>query len=219
MKCPSCGADNSPHAAVCAHCEARLPRQVSNEKSTLFEHVKSSREYQQRSSPDRHTRLPKHHAAHKIFLFVFFAFFIGMSLFIFVFALGMAGIFGLVGGRAGGPLGSALSLIPLLMAIVPLAFIVFGIVACRHMYQRMKSMETGPVEALAVIVVDKRTHVSGGGETSARTSYFATCEMEDGQRKEFELWDGKLYSLMSAGDGGILFVRSGHGLDFDRVVH
>ena len=51
-----------------------------------------------------------------------------------------------------------------------------------------------------------------------RTSYFATVETEKGSRKEYELWDGTLYALMTSGDAGILYVRADHGLAFDRVA-
>ena len=50
------------------------------------------------------------------------------------------------------------------------------ITVCR----KMRAIEEAPVEALPVVVVDKRTHLSGGGESMVRTSYFATVETERG---------------------------------------
>jgi len=44
-----------------------------------------------------------------------------------------------------------------------------------------------------------------------------TCETEDGSRDEYQVWDGKMYGKVSAGDAGSLFLRSNYGLDFDRV--
>jgi len=83
----------------------------------------------------------------------------------------------------------------------------------------MASMENSPVEAWPAVIIDKRTHVSGGsGNSSSHTSYFITCEAEDGERKEYQVWDGNLYGRITADDAGILFVRSGYGLDFDRVA-
>lgn len=41
---------------------------------------------------------------------------------------------------------------------------------------------------------------------------------EFGDRQEYRFWDGSLYGRIAADDGGILFVRAGYGLDFDRVA-
>jgi hypothetical protein len=145
--------------------------------------------------------------------------FSGVSLFIAVMALGMAGVFGAVGFGAGGLGGAAFSIIPAFMSIVPLGFVVLGIFMFINAKKKITSLETEPVQAVPVLIVDKRTHVFGGhGDSSAQTQYHATCETEDGRREEYQVWDGKLYGRMSAGDAGILFLRAGYGLDFDRVA-
>jgi hypothetical protein len=98
-------------------------------------------------------------------------------------------------------------------------FVVLGIFLWRKTRKKMDSIESDPVQAIPVIVVDKRTQVSGGsGDSSASTYYFVTCESEDGDRQEYQLWDGSLYGRIAADDGGILFVLAGYGLDFDRVA-
>jgi len=136
-----------------------------------------------------------------------------------VVMLGMAGVFGIAGFRAGGGLGSAVSLAPLLMAVFPLGFVVLGVFLMRHFKTKVHALENDPVESLAVVVVDKRTEVSGGGSnSSASTSYFITCEAEDGERREYQVWDGKLYGRLTAEDAGVLYIRAGYGLDFDRVA-
>jgi hypothetical protein len=70
-----------------------------------------------------------------------------------------------------------------------------------------------------VIVTGKRNHVSGGGQnSSARTTYFVTCEREDGTRQEYQVWDGNMFGRMSDDDAGVLFTKQEYGLDFDRVA-
>ncbi|MBW3599500.1 MAG: DUF2500 domain-containing protein [Planctomycetes bacterium] len=116
-------------------------------------------------------------------------------------------------------MGGAFGIIPLVMSLVPLAMAVGGVFLFLHLRKKMETIETAPVEAVPVIVVDKRTAVSGGsGDSSARTSYFVTCETEDGERREYPVWDGNLYGRMADDDAGILYLRADHALDFDRVA-
>ncbi len=219
MKCKSCGADNSVDVVTCAYCGSHLPMSENTEKTAVFARIKSSAEYTDGNSRERHARLPKYGNIQKVFLGVFFVMFIGGGAFMFIVLLGMAGIFGLAGSQARGGFGAAFSLVPLLMAIVPLGFVVLGIFLSLGIRKKMKSIENDPVQTIPVIIVDKRTHVSGGsGKSSASTNYFVTCETEDGSRKEYQVWGGKTYGRISADDAGILFVRAGYGLDFDRVV-
>ena len=216
VECPRCGRVNTAHGPSCEHCGALLSSAA--DRSVVFERLRSSPEYRDRNSVERHSRLPKYSGFQKFALSGFFLLFIGISLFICVMAVGMAGAFGLIGFRVGEGLGAGFALIPLCMAVVPLAFIVIGVIALITVWKKIRAVEEAPVEALPVVVVDKRTHVSGGGETMVRTSYFATVETEKGSRKEYELWDGTLYALMTSGDAGILYVRAEHGLAFDRVA-
>ncbi|MBC8357181.1 MAG: DUF2500 domain-containing protein [Planctomycetes bacterium] len=131
----------------------------------------------------------------------------------------MAGVIGVFGGRAGGGPGTAISIVPLIFAFFPMGFIALGVIMFRAARKKMNKFENDPVHAVPVIVVDKRTHVWGGrGNSSANTHYFVTCEIEDGSREEYQVWDGAMFGKMSSGDAGILFSRSNYGLDFDRVV-
>ena len=218
MKCPNCGADNAPEHGTCNYCGTHISISPRAGRSAVFARVKSSTEYANRNSPQRHARLPSYNSFHKAIPVIFFAVFIGGSGMMVVIALGMAGVFGLFGFRAGGGFGVAFSLAPLFMAIVPAGFVALGIFMFRSMRKKMAAIEDAPVEPIPVIVVDKRTQVSGGsGDRSASTHYFVTCEAEDGERKEFQVWDGQMYGRMSGDDAGILFVRAGYGLDFDRL--
>jgi hypothetical protein len=180
--------------------------------------VKDSKEFLARNSPERHARLPRYQAWHKVVVFTFFGVFIGVTLFIFLMALGMGGFFAFFGSRVGGRPGGAMGVIPLFMAVVPLGMAGVGVFLFLTVRKKMQTFETAPVAALPVIVVDKRTHVSGGsGDSSARTDYFVTCETEEGQRKEYQVWDGNLYGRMAPQDAGIVYLRADYALDFDRV--
>jgi hypothetical protein len=221
MRCPHCGADNAPGAAVCQYCGAHVPQPEQPgklDRAEVFQRIKKSPEYAQSNSPERHARLPRHHPLQKMLLFGFFAIFIAGALFISVMMLGMGGAFGFFGARAGGPGGGAFALIPMLMAIVPLGMAALGVFMFLTIRKKMQTIATAPVRAVPVIVADKRTHVSGGGNnSSARTDYFVTCELEDGSRKEYQVWDGNLYGRMAPQDAGFLYLRADFALDFDRV--
>jgi hypothetical protein len=188
------------------------------DREAAFARIKASREFVERDTPQRHERLPKHGAVHKWLLSIIFAMFIGGTLMVFAMIVVMSGIFGAVGFEVGGRRGSLLSIVPLCMALVPLAMAGIGAYALVMLRKKIKKIETAPVESIPVIVVDKRTLVTGGGESSARTEYFVTCELEAGQRREFQLWNGPLYAKMTGGDQGVLFTRADYGLDFDRVA-
>ncbi|MCO6455406.1 MAG: DUF2500 domain-containing protein [Pirellulaceae bacterium] len=217
MKCPSCGGESELAAAVCGYCGSALPRPAAEDKLATFRRLKASPEFARSGLAERHEQLPKYEPAHKLLLGGFFVVFIGGSLVAFVVTLAMALGFGFAGSRFGRG-GALFSLVPLLMALAPLGFVLLGVFGYRALRQKMHRIESAPVEALPVIVVDKRTHVSGGGDTSTTSSYFATCETEDGDRRECQLWDASLYSKLVLGDAGILFLRAGYGLDFDRVT-
>lgn len=218
MKCPSCGADISADAASCMYCNSSVPTSEARDRRTTFARLKASEAFAGSGSPERIARLPKLGAMQRAFLYVFFTMFIGGAVFMCIVALGIAGVAGAMGGAAGGGRGAAISIVPLLFAIFPLGFIVIGVMMFRVAKGKMDKFESDPVRSIAVVVVDKRTEVSGGsGKSAAATHHFVTCETEDGSREEYRVWDGAMYGKLSAGDAGILFARSNYGLDFDRV--
>ena len=218
MKCSGCGAENVAAAVVCEFCQSALAITADNAQEAALERVKASAVYAARNSAERQARLPDYTAGQKVLVSVFFAMFIGVALFIFVVALVMAGFFGVVGrSEAGGP-GAALSLVSLCISVVPLLFVALGVWALVHTTRKMRTQERAPVEAVAAVVVDKRTHVSGGGHnSSASTAYYVTCQTEDGQRREYRVWGGEVFGKLAAGDAGVLFIHAGCALDFDRV--
>jgi len=214
----SCGADHAPTDVTCTHCGSHLPMSDNVAKAAIFARIKASDDYARRDSAERLAKLPKIDEIQKVMLTVILAIFIGSSGVMVLVLLGMAGVVGLFGFNARGGFGAAFSLAPLMMAIFPLGFVVLGVFLFRQMKNKMNSLEQGPVRSLPAVVVDKRTHVTGGGDNhSARTEYFVTYELEDGTRKEYQVWDGQMYGRLTADDAGIVYVRSGHAVDFDQV--
>ncbi len=217
MRCPSCGADNPTDSVKCAFCQSQLPAASASDKKSIFSRVKRSDIYSRRNAPERHARLPKLGTIQKAFLSAFFLVFIAVSVVMCLMTLGMAGVFGFLGSRSNG-FGAAMGLLPLLFAVVPIAFVAIGFFMLRKTRTKISTLENDPVQADAVVVVDKRTEVTGGTGNSTSTHYFVTCEAEDGRRQEYQIWDGSLYGRVSVGDAGVLFVRAGYGLDFDRLT-
>lgn len=76
--------------------------------------------------------------------------------------------------------------------------------------------QTGPLERRVVGVLDERTEVRGGGDSMTNTSYFITFLDEEGQREELPVV-GKTAGEVTNGDVGVVFVRGGFALDFQRV--
>ena len=65
-------------------------------------------------------------------------------------------------------------------------------------------------------VVSKRTRVSGGsGDLMASTSYYATFQVESGDRMEFAV-SGPEYGLLAEGDQGSLTFQGTRYLSFER---
>ncbi len=82
---------------------------------------------------------------------------------------------------------------------------------------KLGRFSSAPLEHVPALVVDKRTHVAGGGgDSSAQTAYFATLERADGTRSECEV-HGARYGEIAAGDYGLAYLRAGVLLDFKRV--
>lgn len=76
-----------------------------------------------------------------------------------------------------------------------------------------------PVLSVQARVVSKRTHVShhhenGGGHTSS-TSYYATFQVESGDRLELRL-SGREYGLLAEGDRGKLTFQGTRYRGFER---
>jgi hypothetical protein len=204
---------------TCQFCGSTAPPLSAPSRSDVFARVKSSPEYQRRTSPERQAALPKYPAIAKVLPAVVIVMFIGGSAFMAVMMLVVGGVFGVAGARLGGPMGGGLSLAPLLMALCPMAFVALGVFIFLHLRKKMREFQQAPILADAALIVGKRTQVSGGsGDSSATTRYFVTVEREDGSRTEFLAMTPDLYSRVAEEDAGVLFTRSTLALDFDRVA-
>lgn len=213
MKCPSCGASLPEDSLTCEYCGSRTNASPSQQHDRdIFRRIQLSPLYVDRLSAQRIEKLPKPGIGQMIFLGVFFTMFCGISLFIAVMAIGIGGVASM--SEQAFPF----SLIPFCMGIVPIGMFAFGVFMAIRMFQNFSSLRDGEVGAVPVIVTGKRMQVSGGGKNrSASTSYFVTCEFEDGQRQEFPIFDGSLYGRVSEEDAGVLFTRDKYAVDFDRV--
>lgn len=129
----------------------------------------------------------------------------GQGIFGMIFT-GLAGVVFLVFLGAGGPL-----------AILPLFGVVMGLVMTVTGFRRSARYQAAPLERFAAGVVDERIRVKGGGKNSAaRTHYFATLQVRDGERREFRV-DEDIAAHIAPGDMGVAFVKASYLLDFSRV--
>ncbi|HYF65760.1 MAG TPA: DUF2500 domain-containing protein [Herpetosiphonaceae bacterium] len=60
-----------------------------------------------------------------------------------------------------------------------------------------------PIQTLPAVVVTKRTRVSGSRNSGSHTSYYATFELQSGERREF-LVPGDAYGQLAERDQGQL---------------
>ncbi len=154
----------------------------------------------------------------QVFPVVFFVLFIGVAGFIAISALGVSGAVGAVGFGMH-PAGGIFGLFGFLFALVPIGFVVLGVVLMKKHLDKIGGFHQADVEGEAAIIVGKRTAVSGGGgDSSVSTSYFLTAEFPDGWRREFATLVPELYAKVAEGDAGVLFTRDSFALDFDRVL-
>ena len=118
---------------------------------------------------------------------------------------------------------TAFSIIPVIgtiMFVIVFSFLIFIFISgIRGWHQNNKS----PVLSVSAKVVAKRTEVSrsskmgadGMSTNSSSTWYYATFEVESGDRIEFSM-QGKVYGLMAEGDRGKLTFQGTRFLEFER---
>lgn len=101
-------------------------------------------------------------------------------------------------------------------------FIVFAIVIMVFVTSLVKGVgqyfrNNGiPEEHISARLISKRTHTWGGhGNMSAHTSYYATFEIENGDRIEFPV-SSKFSGMHVEGDAGILIHRGTRFIEFER---
>lgn len=75
---------------------------------------------------------------------------------------------------------------------------------------------SSPQLAVPAQVITKRTNTRGGsGDSSARTYYYVTFQVESGDRIELSM-NGKAYGMLAEGDVGVLNFQGTRYLGFDR---
>jgi hypothetical protein len=118
--------------------------------------------------------------------------------------------------------------VDILFVIVPVFIgIVFVIVIGTFIFMAVKGLaewshnNSQPVLSVPARVVAKRTATSGSASSniggSVSTSYYATFELESGERLEFSLY-GKGYGLLVEGDEGTLTYQGTRYHGFQRVT-
>ena len=114
---------------------------------------------------------------------------------------------------------SIIPIIVIIMFVLIFGFFIFIFISgIRGWHQNNKS----PILSVLAKVVAKRTEVSGGSNmgtdgvsTSSSTWYYATFEVESGNRMEFSVL-GKVYGLIAEGDKGKLTFQGTRFLGFER---
>ena len=219
MKCTSCGADISVGGARCDYCGSAVETAAEPSRREIFEKIKTSPHYEHRNAPQRLASLPQFPAGAKALAMAVPIVFIAISGIMAIGMLVMAGVVGMGIGLAGGGSLAGVSVIPLLMALVPVGFVAIGVFMLVSFRKKFRQFDRAPVLARPAIVVGKRTAVSGGsGNSSASTRYFLTAEFEDGNRGEFQTMTPELYGRAAEEDAGVLYTRATMALDLDRVI-
>ena len=91
----------------------------------------------------------------------------------------------------------------LVFAAVPVIIIGAIVLHVGKRVAKWASDTAQPERSDEVRVVSKRTSVSGGGNSSTWTTYYATFELSGGERKELEIPDEQ-FGLLAEGDPGSL---------------
>lgn len=99
-------------------------------------------------------------------------------------------------------------------------FLVFGLILMAVIKSILQWNKNNHMPRLAVeaIVVGKRTHHSSSGGSDhhhSSTTYYATFQVESGDRMEFHL-KGTDYGMLMEGDRGKLFFQGTRYLGFER---
>jgi hypothetical protein len=96
--------------------------------------------------------------------------------------------------------------------VVPVIFIVSASLLLR----KGMAFAAAPITNELRVVVDERVNVSGGGDTSKSTTYYATLQDRSGGRTEYETYDW-LAGRIAAGDIGVAYLKGRRLVDFARL--
>jgi hypothetical protein len=108
---------------------------------------------------------------------------------------------------------------PIFIGLV--ALIIFGaiIFALVKSISTWNSNNNSPKLTVPAEVVTKRTETSGGsGDSSASTWYYATFQVESGDRMELAV-HGSQYGMLADGDLGMLTFQGTRFVEFKRITN
>jgi hypothetical protein len=98
---------------------------------------------------------------------------------------------------------------PLLFKVVWVAMTAIFVAIAFAMLVRALRYHASPIARCVAVVVGTRTQISGSsGDGSTSTSYFVTLEDRDGLRTEYHA-HGHVMGLLTAGDIGVAYLKSG----------
>lgn len=111
----------------------------------------------------------------------------------------------------------------LLFGLFPVLFfavflLVFGVILTTLLrnVRQWRRDNASPVLTVPAKITGKRTAVSGGRNAMATTRYYATFEVESGDRMELAM-TGEQYALLAEDDLGRLTFQGSRYLGFERI--
>lgn len=103
----------------------------------------------------------------------------------------------------------------IIFAVVFIAVFAVIIISVKRTITEKKTNASLPRISAAVMVVGKRSSMSGGGESSVRTRYFVTFQFDSGDRLELAV-NSEAYGLIAESDYGNLTFRGTEFIGFER---
>jgi len=123
-------------------------------------------------------------------------------------ALGMTGVFGSVGFKAGGGPGMAFGIVPMLIAGA-------GILIAAKSIAYTRRIASSPLRRRPALVVDERTSMRGSRKHRHVVNH-VTLEFEDGSREEVAT-KGSVAGKVARDDMGVAYLKADQLLDFARL--
>jgi len=199
--CPQCGArPTRAGVSACEYCGTLLSAPAAAPPSPFGD--LAARFAALESHPDRpallrHEPEMKRQRVQTALSVVFLSVFIGISLVITLFF--------------------AITVVGIPLALVPLGMAGLGVWMMMRVLKKAARFRAAPLLRVPRLVIDERTHVSGGGNDSrARTRYFVTLQGPEGERSE-HLAPGSIAGRMTRGDMGIAYLKDHRLLAFGRL--
>jgi len=104
------------------------------------------------------------------------------------------------------------------MLIIPLLILGVGGYGLISIIRRASAYRSAPLERHPSIIVDERSHVSGGGKnSSASTRYYATIEFAGRKRAEYRV-GRRLAGQVATGDAGVAYIKHDTLVAFHRLA-